>query len=288
VHPFNAFCVFFYQLFDALDGKQARRTKSSSPLGELFDHGCDAMTTVFMTLTLGAVLRIGPTWLIYFNMVLLMTTFFISQWEVYFTGILELWYMNVTEGQFAAMAIYIAPFFFGADLWVRPVTFLGITLKLGECVLIPTIFTTFCFIMVSLTNMYHFTLKYPKQRPIAIQYLIPGMFTTISSTFWLWKSPHLLINYPHYFCLVPGFIFCNLVGRLVTARVCRLDFDILYNILVLQGLAVLNSILQIVDEAIVLKVLCVLSILAYLHFGICLIEEMTTYLKIKAFRIPHA
>jgi len=30
---------------DALDGKQARRTGNSTPLGELFDHGCDAVTT---------------------------------------------------------------------------------------------------------------------------------------------------------------------------------------------------------------------------------------------------
>ncbi len=29
---------------DAIDGKQARRTGSSSPLGELFDHGCDALS----------------------------------------------------------------------------------------------------------------------------------------------------------------------------------------------------------------------------------------------------
>ena len=29
----------FYKTFDAVDGKQARRTNSSSPLGELFDHG---------------------------------------------------------------------------------------------------------------------------------------------------------------------------------------------------------------------------------------------------------
>ena len=31
----------FPQTFDAVDGKQARRTGSSSPLGELFDHGGD-------------------------------------------------------------------------------------------------------------------------------------------------------------------------------------------------------------------------------------------------------
>src|SRR5262245_21781737 len=42
----NALCIYVYQTLDALDGKQARRTRSSSPLGELFDHGCDAMTTV--------------------------------------------------------------------------------------------------------------------------------------------------------------------------------------------------------------------------------------------------
>lgn len=36
--------VFLYQTLDATDGKQARRTGSSSPLGELLDHGCDAMS----------------------------------------------------------------------------------------------------------------------------------------------------------------------------------------------------------------------------------------------------
>lgn len=35
----SAFAVFFYLHMDCLDGKQARRTKNSSPLGQLFDHG---------------------------------------------------------------------------------------------------------------------------------------------------------------------------------------------------------------------------------------------------------
>lgn len=33
-------CMFMYQTLDAVDGKQARRTGSSSPLGQLFDHVC--------------------------------------------------------------------------------------------------------------------------------------------------------------------------------------------------------------------------------------------------------
>lgn len=39
VYLFLAISIFWYQTMDALDGKQARRTGSSSPLGELFDHG---------------------------------------------------------------------------------------------------------------------------------------------------------------------------------------------------------------------------------------------------------
>jgi hypothetical protein len=34
-----------YQSLDAIDGKQARRTGMAGPLGEMFDHGCDAINT---------------------------------------------------------------------------------------------------------------------------------------------------------------------------------------------------------------------------------------------------
>ena len=35
----GGFAVLAYLHLDCIDGKQARRTKSSSPLGQLFDHG---------------------------------------------------------------------------------------------------------------------------------------------------------------------------------------------------------------------------------------------------------
>lgn len=47
---FAAVCIFLYQTLDAIDGKQARRTKSSSPLGQLFDHGCDSFSMSFFVL----------------------------------------------------------------------------------------------------------------------------------------------------------------------------------------------------------------------------------------------
>jgi phosphatidylglycerophosphate synthase len=47
----SALLIFAYQTLDAIDGKHARNTKNSSPLGELFDHACDSIGTVFIILT---------------------------------------------------------------------------------------------------------------------------------------------------------------------------------------------------------------------------------------------
>ena len=37
---------------DGIDGKQARRTGSSSPLGEMFDHGLDAWATSLLVVNM--------------------------------------------------------------------------------------------------------------------------------------------------------------------------------------------------------------------------------------------
>lgn len=44
VNVYIALALFAYQTLDAIDGKQARRTKQSSPLGQLFDHGRCSVT----------------------------------------------------------------------------------------------------------------------------------------------------------------------------------------------------------------------------------------------------
>lgn len=59
--------LFIYQSLDAIDGKQARRTNSSSPLGELFDHGCDSISTVFVALSACISVQLGfyPKWMFF-------------------------------------------------------------------------------------------------------------------------------------------------------------------------------------------------------------------------------
>lgn len=54
--------LFLYQTFDAVDGSQARRTKQSGPLGELFDHGVDAVNTSLEVLIFAGSQNLGMGW----------------------------------------------------------------------------------------------------------------------------------------------------------------------------------------------------------------------------------
>jgi len=66
---------------DNADGKQARKTGSSSPLGLLFDHGCDAMNTFVSGLTLFTIVQLGHTGLATWGYMMPMTAFFLATWE---------------------------------------------------------------------------------------------------------------------------------------------------------------------------------------------------------------
>lgn len=72
---------------DAIDGGQARRTKSSSPLGQLFDHGCDGilsgMAPILQMHALG--LGLGPE--LPLMIALTQCLFFMSMWEEKYTGV---------------------------------------------------------------------------------------------------------------------------------------------------------------------------------------------------------
>lgn len=85
--------MFYFS--DGIDGKQARRTGSSGPLGELFDHGLDSYTAalipvmMFSVFGCDEVLTIGPLRMFYILWNILIN-FHLSHWEKYNTGVLFL------------------------------------------------------------------------------------------------------------------------------------------------------------------------------------------------------
>ena len=98
---FSAFCYLLYQTLDNIDGKQARRTKSSSPLGLLVDHGTDACTTFFITCGLGSILALETIYQYILLWIMIIVPFYLNNWEEYVTGIMNLPFINgINEGTF--------------------------------------------------------------------------------------------------------------------------------------------------------------------------------------------
>lgn len=83
----NGLATIIYFTADCMDGKQARRTGSSSPLGQLFDHGVDCLTSIFHASTFQCWSCVPPTSMLKLQMIL-MFSFWCAQWEEYYTGVL--------------------------------------------------------------------------------------------------------------------------------------------------------------------------------------------------------
>ena len=84
-----------------MDGKQARKTGNSSPLGLLFDHGCDAFSVGFVIMTTSKVLEVDDSNFNFFYIFGGVALFYYTTLEEYYVGGLHLQIGNgVTDGSF--------------------------------------------------------------------------------------------------------------------------------------------------------------------------------------------
>ena len=88
VYFYAAFANTFYQVFDCLDGKQARRLGASSPLGQIFDHGCDSFNLSLIIITLMSATGLGVTRVSSTLFLICSCAFALAQLIEYYTGVL--------------------------------------------------------------------------------------------------------------------------------------------------------------------------------------------------------
>lgn len=138
-----AFNIWLYQTLDNIDGKQARRTRSSSPLGELFDHGCDSLFLLLNGMSWFMGMNI-TTWQAFLFLTQGTLAFYGSHWEEYHTHKLILGLVaNPTEVQYAIMAVFVLMGLFGSAFWIvtmadslpAPVLSLFQSIGVPECIL---------------------------------------------------------------------------------------------------------------------------------------------------------
>lgn len=131
-------CAIFQYLsymLDGVDGIQARKTGTSSPLGELMDHGIDSWTCCFTIMSLFSCIghsndySKGVTFTDMFLMTwVLQFLFFSAHWEKLVTGVLYLpW--TYDAGICALIFLYTLTGYYGSSaIWSMTVNSSGLTL----------------------------------------------------------------------------------------------------------------------------------------------------------------
>lgn len=105
------------QTTDAIDGKHARNTKRSSPLGQMMDHGCDAFSNSFLIIFSSAGFRYSGAIYSVITQILVQLNFYLYNWDENMNGIMMTNYngFGITEFQFLAISQYLLPAVFGSD-----------------------------------------------------------------------------------------------------------------------------------------------------------------------------
>jgi phosphatidylglycerophosphate synthase len=114
-----ALLLFLYQTADGSDGPQARRLKCGSALGELFDHGVDAIVTSFIGLVMAYASGVGlSSPVIPFIFSCAMSAFFFSNATLLHTSRQLFYAIDAQEVQLIVQGLLIATYFIGQkELW---------------------------------------------------------------------------------------------------------------------------------------------------------------------------
>jgi len=307
--------LFLYQSFDAIDGKQARRTGMAGPLGEMFDHGCDAMNTTLEVILASQALNLGRSWWTVASQIATLANFYLTTWEEYHTGQLYLGvFSGPIEGILMIVAIFVITGFRGPSYWdqgILTVTGLGRIEWIRERV--PNIGMNVAFmvfgavalafnIVTSYSNVYKSRVQSGQSPFTPLLYLLPFPATVLLQILWL-SHPSVgdsAIIYSE--SLVPflcawGLVFAHQVGRIILAHVTKTEFPLLDATWIWSAIGAVDvnlpriigrpPIIQTTPGRLHLFVLAtlVVSFASYARFVTLVINDITEYLGIACFTV---
>ncbi|XP_074108341.1 choline/ethanolaminephosphotransferase 1 bbc isoform X1 [Cotesia typhae] len=285
--------LFIYQSLDSIDGKQARRTGSSSPLGELFDHGCDSVSTVFVALSACIAVQLGhyPNWM-FFQCFCAMTLFYCAHWQSYVSGSLKFGKIDVTEAQFTIISIHLTSAIFGPEIWMTEIPYLnGLQLKY----LIGGV-TTICALS-SFNSMFTviFTGGVGKNGSTVagtsvLSPIIPFSLVVVPAYIIYRKSADQVYqNHPALYILSFGMVAAKVTNRLVVAHMTKNEMEYLDTALIGPCMLFLNQYFNFYfDEYYVLWLCFIWVAFDFLKYSSQVCLEICNHLKIMLFRIPYS
>jgi len=248
-----ALSTFLYQTLDALDGKQAYKVQNSA-IEEMSDHGCDAISTVFVTLSIAALLQLGnnPFLLVTF-LIISLVAFFFSHFVSHVTHCMIFGRIDVTEAQWGCIFGYILTTIYGQKIWLYPLfEYSGLRLTLGNLLVLAGIALLLCSIceniqislMGKATPIEQMGIMIPRKKLTAATYnplFAVGFLITccyINYFYGLMKLNQLV------FLFLYGFSFTKLIITLVLVNVSKGEFEKMNTSLIAPSLLTINCLVS--------------------------------------------
>uniref|UniRef100_A0A1B6EBK0 diacylglycerol cholinephosphotransferase n=1 Tax=Clastoptera arizonana TaxID=38151 RepID=A0A1B6EBK0_9HEMI len=282
--------LFAYQSLDAIDGKQARRTNSSTPLGELFDHGCDSISTVFVAISACIAVQLGynPSWM-FFQCFCATTLFYCAHWQTYVSGTLRFGKVDVTEAQFTIIFIHVISGIFGPSIWSTKLPWVNVELKLT-----PVFVGILVAIYLAQNNMaVIFTGGIGKNGSSVagtsvLSPVIPLSFVIIPACIICLKSvQNVYENHPVLYIMAFGLATAKVANRLVVAHMTKNEMEYFDSVLVGPVMLFLNQYFNFyIDEYYVLCLCTLWVIFDLMRYSAIVCMEICDYLSIDLFHIP--
>jgi ethanolaminephosphotransferase len=234
----------------------SRRTHQSGPLGELFDHGVDALNTCLEVLLFAGATNMGQGWKTVATLFASLLTFYVQTWDEYHTKTLTLGIVNgPVEGILTVIAVYaLTGYAGGASFWNKPMLpTLGLpatTLPLPPTIYNLT-FTEWYMIQGTIVLVYNTVesarnvIRARRARGDRSRGALLGLYPFFAAwaliVAYLWLQPTILRNHLVPFAVFAGMVNAYSVGQMITAHLVKLPFPY-WNVMVIPlGLGVFDS-----------------------------------------------
>lgn len=281
--------LFIYQSLDAIDGKQARRTNSSTPLGELFDHGCDSLSTVFVVLGICVAVQLGthPDWM-FFCCFAGMFMFYCAHWQTYVSGTLRFGIVDVTEAELCIIGVHLLTGALGTQIWKNTIPVLNIQMKIfpALCTVAGTVF--------SCTNYFHviFTGGVGKNgstiagTSVLSPVLHIGSVIVLAAMICKKSAVQLFEKHPCLYILTFGLVSAKVTNKLVVAHMTKSEMHLHDSAFTGPALLFLDQYFNsFIDEYLVLWLALILSLFDLIRYCVSVCNQIASHLHIEVFRI---
>ncbi|CAO3662529.1 unnamed protein product [Umbelopsis vinacea] len=231
--------LWLYSTFDNVDGKQARRTGTSSPLGELFDHGCDALNCSFAAVLQATTLGLGHSHMSVILYGVAAIGFYLSTAEEYHTGVLYLGYLNApTEGVILTCVVFIVTGWYGPSIWHLPLnqsivkswvpSFIPGNIIVADMIIWQIVGL---FLLTHAPVCFYAMYKAcrAKNKPFLSSIIIQSIPITIYSVsgyLWIMSPYSTLLAHKHFilFAITTGIVFGRIASKIILAHLLKAKF----------------------------------------------------------------